>query len=485
MAMTVLVHARALPAYFCGFDDFTNARRAALEDAANPASMFTSTHFGSSKYRPLSRAATYAAETSGWPPALGHRIRNLAGHLISVCAVFAIAQLLGAPSGRAAVAATLFGVSPMSHQTVAAAIFTIDLAYAAMLWSLAAFMIAYDRVHAATRWLVAALALALAGLFTYEATIAVFGSMACYVIVRERAGNPPASGRARFFGRFAVGAAAVLLIFVGVRHAFVTGRMPLTPLPTILVNGALFAGALASPVDLLSLSWVAGTPLPSELVRDHAVALAGSFTGAAVTVLLVTGSRRARAWITQVPWAVVAWLAISIALTLAPFLLFSDHPSETYLYAPAAFFAVAWTMVASALLPPRAFHGVAGMLVLVAAVSSALRTERVRACAETAARIVTSLPLDDWRHGAPRVHLADAPGLPPMRRFGLYGYHGLGTIDPREEHWNALEAALQLATANRELRAAVVPTDGLLATCARVDFCGWVSGDGTVRAVPR
>jgi len=67
-----------------------------------------------------------------------------------------------------------------------------------------------------------------------------------------------------------------------------------------------------------------------------------------------------------------------------------------------------------------------------------------------------------------------------MHRFGLYGYRGLGTIDPLEPGIRAFEAALQLATRNRDVKGEVVPFGQMPAACAQSGVCFQVDAEGHV-----
>jgi len=446
--------------------------------------MLTTTHFGSAKYRPLSRAVTYASQMQEWPPVLAHRLRNLACHLVAVAMVFAITAHLGGPPEVAFVGAALFGVSPMAHQTVAAAIFTIDFAYALTLVALVLFLRAYESARHTTALLAAAMIASVAAAFTYEATVAVFGCFAGYLLMKWARGEDAAIGRRRFLARFAIASVVAYAPFVALRSLFVAGHMPLVAPATIVSNLALFSGSLALPVDLLLLNSLWKTPLPSDLVHDHRALLALGGTLVVATVLAVAWLLREPAFrrrVRSIRWLPILYVVAGIPLALAPFLLFTDHPSETYLYLPAAFFAVAWSLCLDGLVRRRGyFLAVASVMLLLAASGTWMRTERVRACGLVAARVLRNLPLDHWRSGARNVVLADAPGIPEMRRFGLYGYRGLGTIDPREPGVRAIEAALRLETRNPALKAEVVAPDDLPAACPGTDFCAWVYDDGRV-----
>ncbi len=483
LLLTVAVYARLTLSYFCGFDDFTNARRALVEDTAHPAQILTTTHFGTPKYRPLSRAVTLLCEILLPNSALLHRLRNLTFHLLAVALVFGITLRLGGDLPTAAAAAAFFGVHPMAHQTIAAAIFTIGFSYTLMLAALLLFLDAYRLAGNVKVRLGASLALLGAALLAYESTIIVFGCFALYLLIQAIRGEPPAAGWRGFLVPFVSGSAVVLVLFAALRMVFVHGRMPMTPPGKILANLALFGGSLALPVDLLLLNSFGLAPLPNELLQSKRT-LAVIAGGGVLPVLLLMVWLFPKAWFRQrlreLPWATILFALASIPLSLLPFVVFTDHPSETYLYLPAAFYAIAMSLFLRGLAGNRAFAMCMGAFILLAATGSWMRTERVRGCAAVAERVMHELPLENWRSGTWDVRVTDAPGTPPMRRFGLYGYRGLGTIDPLESGIRAFEAALQLATRNRDVKGEVVPSGQMPANCANSGTCFQVDAEGHV-----
>src|SRR5689334_16282563 len=110
------LYATVSTAFFCGYDDFFDVQRAAFEDARSPARIFTTTHFGSPKYRPIQRGLTYVSWHWGGQSAAAFRVRNLAFHLLAVAFVYGITRLLSGSRAAAAGAAALFGVHPLANQ---------------------------------------------------------------------------------------------------------------------------------------------------------------------------------------------------------------------------------------------------------------------------------------------------------------------------------------------------------------------------------
>ena len=134
------VYSRVTGAWYCGYDDFFEAHRAAFEDSQHPSRIFTTTHFATPKYRPLSRTLSFLAYTAGNGSPLAYRIRNLVFHLLGVGAVYGLVYALFSSIGVASAAALLFGLHPLMNQIEAAAAFTNTAGNAFLLLSLFAFV---------------------------------------------------------------------------------------------------------------------------------------------------------------------------------------------------------------------------------------------------------------------------------------------------------------------------------------------------------
>ena len=133
--------AKVSSTYFCGFDDFSETRRVVFEDAGNPSRIFTTTHFGTTKYRPLNRLSTFLCWTVGGGSALPFRLRNLLFHLICALSVYAIALMWTRQRAVALVAGLFFCLDPATNQNVVATVFTNTSAYAFLLTGFLVFLV--------------------------------------------------------------------------------------------------------------------------------------------------------------------------------------------------------------------------------------------------------------------------------------------------------------------------------------------------------
>jgi hypothetical protein len=485
LLLTLCVQGRLLPAYFCGYDDFANAERAQFADQSNPMQMITTTHFASSKYRPLSRIVTYLCQLAENAP-LAHRARNVAFHLLAVGLIFALGRLLGAGPELAGWGAGLFGVHPMTHQTISAAIFTIDMAYALMLGALCLFLVGYRDEKRPGMALAGMSVLFTAALLSYEATIIAGGCCVAYLALELWRGAQPAAGWKSFLLKLMAALFVPVTVLMAARFIFVHSRMPLTPPITIVKNMALYFGSLILPVDLLMLNSLFDFPLPSEILQNsRALALLAGSLGVLLLALLWWIRRRPQfqqSW-ASARWGEILWLVAGIVFCLLPFVVFSDHASETYQYLPAGFYGLALSMTLGALLGGgRAFRAMMGVLILLAVCGSLLRSERVSHCAAVAQRIVNEAGELEKSAGNQTLLLAEEPGAPPVRRIGLYGLQGLGTIDMLQEDFRAMQSALRLRTGKAELKAEVVSADELKRMCgSNPERCFWVAIDGQVK----
>ena len=168
--------AKVSSTYFCGFDDFSETRRVVFEDAGSPSRIFTTTHFGTTKYRPLNRLSTFLCWTVGGGSALPFRLRNLLFHLICALSVYAIALMWTRQRAVALVAGLFFCLDPATNQNVVATVFTNTSAYAFLLTGFLVFLVWAESKRAI--WLALSLLLVLIGMFYYEPVIMVFPMMA-------------------------------------------------------------------------------------------------------------------------------------------------------------------------------------------------------------------------------------------------------------------------------------------------------------------
>ncbi len=485
------LYARVSGAWFCGYDDFNESYRAAFFDAAVPSRILTATHFTSFMYRPLTSALQLATWDAGHG-ALAFRLRNLLAHLISVALVYGIAWIvIGRSISAAATAAALFAFDPFANEAVVVAIWTNTIAYALLFGSFLLFLLALRDRAATGRWapsLAGSFAVALVAMFTYEPTIVVLGLALAYLALCCR----PFPSRS-FLYAFAAGCAVDVAIFFGVRRFAHVTAAPLLPFGTIAKSLVEYLTALALPIDPILANRLFGVPLPSS-GQPFAVA---SFLPAIVAALLLLAvffagaarSNRERAQSIRVrfaalPWRTLAFLTIAIPISLVPIVAFRDHVSEFNLYVPAAFAAIAASIVLARGSRDRvAFAAVAGLLLLSYAAGTWVRNGRVIACARVASAIVSGLPIRTWHDGTWHVRLATPANEHLTPRYGIYDYAGIETLEVAETRIRGAEEAIRLATGNVRVNVDVVAPSALETGCSRAFTCYDVLANGAVKNV--
>lgn len=482
--LAILIYIPALRSYYCGYDDFNEALRA-REDLSSPAQMFTTSHFHTSKYRPLNRAFTALAYSLGKGAPVAFRIRNLGFHLAGAAAVYGIAFLILESAPAAFAASLLFALHPLANQSVVGATWTNTTAYALMFASFLLFVSSVNGSKAKPGRLAASLLLSGLALFTYEATLVVFALMAVYVTARAFWSDKPRPPMS-FLGGGAVGTVAICGAFFLARSHFAEGQTGVSSLNFIVGNLVIYAGALALPVDPLLANSLFGFPLPSELLADPSLVWLAAVVGFlgigsvllfAVVNLIVSARSRGRR--IHFDWRIVFCLG-AIAATLLPFLVFTEHASETYLYPGAAFVCVLITLLGRKFVP-RKWQPAAVIIAAVMFGSATLaRNERVLACGTTAARVLAGLPVNQLREGSQSVALSYYPDdyIPP--HYGIYSYTGIGTIDPGGA--GAATSALRLITRNPLITGEVVAAELMPRYCTGSRLCFWVHSDGAVEA---
>jgi len=475
--------AKVSSAYFCGYDDFSETHRAVFEDAGNLSRIFTTAHFGTTKYRPLNRLSTYLCWAIGRGSALPFRLRNLLFHLICAICVYGLALMWTRERAVALVSGLLFCLEPVANQPVVAAIFTNTSAYAFLLAGFLVFLIWLESKR--TMWLALSLLLVLNGMFYYEPAIVVFPMMAGYLFLQKCRGNrPPLSKEvAVWLG----GSASVLLGFALARHFVVHGENARVPFPIMLHNAILYGGGLLLPIDVVTANQLFGSPLPPAMHLERKVLALLVITIAALAVGLVAFLRTpmARSRIKRLDKGLVVYLALSIPIVLAPFLLFTPHASETYLYLPGALYSILLSMLLWALLPSKVvYRSAVAAILLCFGIGTWIRNQRVADCGRIADNILKGLPVSHWKNGDWYIHLSNAPGetLPP--RYGIYNYKGLATIDPDDpDTGHGAKNALQVATGNPKLEANIDSPTEMSRSCKIPDTCFEVSRSGSIHEV--
>jgi hypothetical protein len=489
IALVVAVfYAKVTGAWFCGYDDFTEAHRAAFDDSANPVRIFTTTHNMQFMYRPVTSALQYVTWTTFHHSPLAFRLRNLLMHLLSVGMLYGIVWLIAQSRLVAAGSALLFGLQPMANETIVVAIWTNATAYAMFFSSFFFYLVSLRMLGTTRNWripLVASLILAFVALFTYEPTIAIFALMAGYLYVcKARHASPP-----RAYLRWLwVGMALELAVFFIARHLVITQAAPWNSLSSIFRNAFMYSVALVLPIDFVLANAVVGTPLPSEMQFNRqwiVLALLLVFALCAVALALArSGAVKAR--FSRADWPSVLFITGAIPVAVLPLLLFRDHPSEHDLYPSAAFYSALVCVLLWQMTRSRTIYGAAVLtLALSFGCATAVRNDRVADCGAIAQRILSQLPVTLWKQGTWHIRLATVPGETLSEPYGAYNDYGLHALETEKGMMPGATNAVQIASKNLSVTVDVVNESTILTSCKKRDTCFWVSPSGVVTdAVP-
>lgn len=484
LLLTTLVYSRISESYFCGYDDFIEVHRAEFEDKAEPVKILTTTHYKSFKYRPLSRALNLATYLGGSNEATLFRIRNLFFHCVATIAVYWLGWLLFGSFPVAVASALLFAIHPLANQPVIAAVFTNTTANAVLLGALALFILSWKRKSPAL--LIFSLLCGAVSVYTYESGIVLAGLMAAwlaleYLFTRRR---PPVW----FLVVFLVLGGALFGSYLLARRLFASeGKTSITAPVTVVKNSVLYYGVILLPVDpVLSNQWL-GTPLPSEIRQSGRIGwpwiAAGAIAVSLAALVLFVRRKRIVHWALGLAWSRILFLLLGMVLTLLPFLVFSDHVSETYAYLPVAFYCLLLSYLLSTIPSRFAFAAAVGVLAFLFCSATWIRNQRVVRCAVTAKTILSNLPAAEWKQGPWLVRLGKAPGETTAARYGFYNYYGLDTLGTGDYGLRAVDFALQIAFGNAQLTTEVLPPDEMKSRCGSLgsrESCFWVYSDGRV-----
>jgi len=472
-----LLYSRVSTTYFCSYDDFDEVHRAAFQDHVNPAEIFTTSHWRSYKYRPLNRGANYLTHILSSGSASAFRVRNLLFHLINVGLIFIIARQLNLSPSGALLAALIFGIHPMANQSVIGAVMTNTMAYTAYFGAIAAYFAAIGRRGiAGVRWIVLAVLAAAVALYLYDSAIAIFGLIGWAVLLyRWRRGSWPFDPRMRVIGilaTIAVFASYALIRFLVVPRGTTGSSTEIATLGMMIRNAVMYTVALINPLDLvLAHEWI-GSPLPPDILLRRSLPMA---VGAIlVAVFLVAMSGRIFVWFRRAPETAkvvdverTLFLVAGIILPLLPVLVLSSHPSETYLYASAAFYALLLVSLATPvyghLSENQRTVARACAVILIGLYSAATweRNSLVYECGVVANRIIRSITTGtESTFLVTDVGSADAPAP-----YGYYRFAGLATIGDQGHAENAMTHAIQLVTGDTKTQARVVDWSTLKREC--------------------
>jgi hypothetical protein len=485
--LATIVYSRVTLAYFCGYDDFFEARRAALVDQFDVNAVFITTHYNSFKYRPLSRAVNLLTYLMHPGDALQFRLRNLAFHELAGSCVYVLALLLFESWPAACIAALLFLIHPLANQTVDAADWTNTIANSIFLGSLIFFLLSLRREKI---WLlILSVACSVIDVLFYEAAIMLPVLMTTWWAI-----DSLAKRRLPKLSYVAVFLVANLLLFGSYllfRQHVVHGAGTSISTPFSIVKGLMeYVAALLLPFDMVLANAWFHTPLPSELLTKglEKVALAAA-VGLCVLAIVVFRFRGqiARAT-TALGWSNIWLLLSAMLLSILPLVVFTDHVSETYVYLPLAFFCILLGRALTLIRPPAARNITVSFLVLSFCCATWVRNERVYTCGSEAKRILSTLAAPAFRTGHWRIDVAKTVGTTTHQRFGIYNYHGLDTLGTGDGGLGdfglqGVEAAAQMASQNSQLQVYLHSPTELRAACDQRtanQACFWVAPNGGV-----
>jgi hypothetical protein len=475
--------------------------RAAFEDTREPSRVFTTSHFGSFKYRPLNRVITLLTYWIGHGNPAFFRIRNVAFHLLNVILVYFLGWLLFKCMLISSIGAALFGLHPLVNQSVVGAVWTNTIGHTWFLLALLIFIVSARAKRLQMYWLVVSLISGWLSLLIYDSGFITYAMMIVYLILyflihRER------SVSWQFIGVFAAGSIILmgpyfLLRAFFVPHGWQQAAMGLPSVDIIVKNIGMYGFALLLPIDsILANEWL-HTPLPSEIeLNVSIVIIIGVFAFAMILLMAhVTWQRikRKEPATYQIDWLPIVFVICGIFTPLLPVVLFSGNrrPSETYLYLPVAFYTVLLSYGLTRLLAsPKTRKSqasyTAAVLVLLGLFCTAtwVRNEKVVQCGETVHRILSSLPNKLLTEGNWTLSFANFPGEQISRRYGFYGFHGTDTIGDGGMANHTIQSALQLTFKNKLLTGKVVKAEELTAVCefdaSSRHLCFLVHWDGRV-----
>jgi hypothetical protein len=256
----------------------------------------------------------------------------------------------------------------------------------------------------------------------------------------------------------------------------------------------LYATGILVPFDpVLSADWL-GTPMPRELLASGIASNSGIIAVGFVLVvgvgimgvsllLLFIGRKRIAGWVRDMEWQQIVLLLVGMALSVLPLVLFTDHPSETYVYLPVAFYCLLLGRVLSSIRSRAVFSVALGVFVLLYGTATWVRNQHVARCAVTAQTILSNLPGAEWKEGFWNIIVAKAPDEISVMPYSFYNYYGLDTIGMTGYGAEAIQCAIQLASGNEQVKAVEFTPDTLPSHCSSLgprEACYWVHWDGRV-----
>ncbi|MEP6601494.1 MAG: hypothetical protein ABJB49_06730, partial [Nitrospirota bacterium] len=250
-------------------------------------------------------------------------------------------------------------------------------------------------------------------------------------------------------------------------------------------------------IDPILASNLFDTPLPSEALRGDITPALIAVVVLPVFLLLLLFAYRARKLRGNLgpdDLATFVFLLLAWGGSLAPYLVFNEHPSETYNYVGLGML----LLIFSRLLYAAFFENGSGMsrglytviltvMALLFAGGTWAKNLRVHSCGEILGTILAELPADKLQRGKRHVVFANVPDEPATRFYGMYGYKGVDTLGIGEYGSPGIAGALQYRFNNPEITAETVSAEKLPGLCGARDqnLCFWVHWDGRVEDAAR
>lgn len=421
--VTGAVYSRLAVSNFCGFDDALELQRMSFQDPGTLAADMGTVLFNSYKYRPgmmtLNRITFRAGDRQAW----AFRIRNVACHVLITATLYGVGILLFDSIPVAAIAALFFGLNPIMNQAVAGAVWVIAPANLCLILSFFLFLISLRAPRGNILALAASILVGSVGVLIYDPVIVVYGLIYLYLFVWLFLKRRKLPGTGYLVALLAL-TVAFLGIWFSLRARFLPhGTQHPAALSIFIRNLAIYMAAPFQFVDPVFSNRVFDTPLPSEAIRGE---ITPEFLAIAIIPpilflwIIVSRVRFLKANLTRNDFANFAFLILAWGGSVLPYLVYNEHPSETYNY-------VGFMMVM--LIFSRLLHAGflengsrAGRRIYAAIVASIailyipaviVKNNAVHGCGATFARILSTLPDEKLRSGAWDIQFADVQESQP------------------------------------------------------------------------
>ncbi len=421
--------------YYCGFDDIRELHRLRTTAAPGLGNDFTTPVVGGGgqKYRPLSWTANRITWSLGQGQPIWFRLRNLAFHGVATAAVYGICWLLFHSLPAATLASYLFSIHPYTHQSLMGAVWTVTPSAAFLLLGVFFFLFALECTERRYPLLIISLVLGSVGFFFYDPMAAYFGIIAVYAAMSWRWGWQTRLTLTQILLTMA-GSAVSMFLYASLRQTATAGsgsltKMLATPVEMI-INFCVYFGSPLLLIDPVLSNQLFDLPFPSALLKGRVSA------GGLLVILLPlvwiaaqTLLFRKTLWprFTALDFPRLGFLFITMAGVQAPFLLFSGHASETYMYPLMSFLSIFAAFVITRLIKGKALLVTAALLAALYVPAVIVRSHRIAQCSQCVSSVANVMQLS--RGGPVReFFFSNVPGLPASEIYGFYGYRGIDSV---------------------------------------------------------